>query len=65
MQFSGPAASPLPDAVKEQGGFRCDGRTRCHQMSSCAEARWFIDNCPGTEMDGDHDGVPCESSLCM
>jgi hypothetical protein len=44
--------------------FKCDGRTRCSQMTSCAEATFFIRNCPDTKMDGDHDGVPCESQWC-
>lgn len=42
----------------------CDGRTMCSQMSSCAEAKWFINNCPRTKMDGNHDGVPCEQQWC-
>ncbi|MDZ4730627.1 MAG: excalibur calcium-binding domain-containing protein [Xanthomonadales bacterium] len=33
-------------------------------MSSCAEATYFIRHCPGTQMDGDHDGIPCESQWC-
>jgi hypothetical protein len=51
---------------KEDGSeaFSCDGRTRCPQMKSCAEATYFIRNCPGTEMDGDGDGLPCESQWC-
>ena len=40
--------------------FSCDDRVHCSQMSSCAEAKYFIDHCPGTKMDGDHDGNPCE-----
>ena len=44
--------------------FRCDGRTRCSQMTSCAEATFFLQNCPGTQMDGNHDGVPCEQQWC-
>ena len=43
---------------------RCDGRTRCSQMTSCEEATFFINHCPNTEMDGDNDGVPCESQWC-
>jgi len=46
------------------GKFRCDGRTYCSQMTSCEEATFFLKNCPGTKMDGDHDGVPCESQWC-
>ena len=29
-----------------------------------AEATYFLKNCLGTKMDGDHDGVPCEDHLC-
>lgn len=43
---------------------RCDGRTRCSQMTSCAEATWFLTHCPNTEMDGNRDGIPCESQWC-
>ena len=44
--------------------FSCDGRTHCSQMTSCEEATFFLKNCPGTQMDGDGDGVPCEQQLC-
>ena len=41
--------------------FRCDGREHCSQMTSRAEAVFFIQNCPNTKMDGDRDGIPCEN----
>ena len=41
--------------------FKCDGRQYCSQMTSRAEAEFFIKNCPNTKMDGDLDGVPCEN----
>ncbi|WP_345197098.1 cold shock domain-containing protein [Kistimonas scapharcae] len=44
--------------------FSCNGKTHCSQMTSCAEARFYLDNCPGTQIDGDHDGEPCERQLC-
>jgi len=44
--------------------FSCDGRKHCSQMNSCAEAKYFIRNCPGTKMDGDNDGEPCEDEWC-
>jgi len=47
-----------------QAQYRCDGRTDCSQMTSCSEARFFLKNCPGTRMDGDNDGVPCEQQWC-
>ena len=60
-----PAAEiPQPSEAPAGVGFRCDGRTQCSQMTSCAEATWFINHCPGTQMDGNHDGVPCEQQWC-
>lgn len=61
---SEPAALVSPPAEAAPGRFQCDGRTHCSQMTSCAEATYFIRNCPNTEMDGNGDGVPCESQWC-
>lgn len=44
--------------------YTCDGRTYCSQMTSCEEATWFLKNCPGTKMDGNNDGIPCEKQWC-
>ncbi|MDY6948042.1 MAG: excalibur calcium-binding domain-containing protein [Pseudomonadota bacterium] len=44
--------------------FTCDGREHCSQMTSCAEASYFVQHCPNTKMDGDNDGIPCESQWC-
>ena len=57
-------ATPGMNAPIAAANFRCDGRTYCSQMTSCEEATWFIKNCPGTKMDGDNDGVPCEQQFC-
>src|SRR4051794_36251653 len=51
-------------ADRSTRAFKCDGRTYCSQMTSCAEATFFLKNCPGTKMDGNHDGVPCEKQWC-
>ena len=56
-----PIGAPLVNAAV---AYRCDGRTFCSQMKSCAEAMWFLKNCPGVKMDGNRDGVPCESQWC-
>lgn len=56
-----PAPQITPAAAHS---FSCDGRQHCSQMSSCEEATFFLNSCPGTKMDGDHDGVPCEDQLC-
>ena len=38
-------------------------KTRCQQMSSCEEARFYLTRCHNHWLDGDHNGVPCEN-LC-
>jgi hypothetical protein len=71
VEQSGPPASaaaprsvaPAPPAPTPEP-FRCDGRTYCAQMHSCAEAKYFLAHCPGVNMDGNRDGVPCERQWC-
>lgn len=55
-----------PHRLAESSGesFRCEGKTRCSQMASCAEAEFYLQNCTGTAIDGDRDGIPCEDQLC-
>ena len=53
-----PVSAPLP------AGFKCDGRQHCSEMTSSNEAKLFLKNCPGVQMDGDGDGVPCEQQWC-
>ncbi len=55
---------PERDDPSEESRFQCDGRTHCSQMTSCDEAKYFLLNCPGVEMDGNNDGVPCERQWC-
>lgn len=54
--------TPSPPAAANR--FRCDGRTYCSQMTSCAEAKYFLAQCPGVKMDGDGNGMPCERQWC-
>ena len=54
--------APAPPTVSS--GFSCDGRQYCSQMKSCAEAKYFLANCPGVKMDGDRNGIPCEQQWC-
>lgn len=56
------ASEEVIESVQNQ--YRCDGRTHCSQMTSCAEAIFFSKNCPGTQMDGNDDGTPCEQQWC-
>lgn len=55
-------APPVPSAPS--ANFKCDGRTHCSQMRSCAEAQYFLQHCPNVEMDGNNDGEPCEQQWC-
>ena len=62
-----PAAIASPVAAASgaaSADFSCDGRTLCSQMTSCAEAQYFLQHCPGVQMDGDGDGQPCEQQWC-
>jgi len=64
---SAAAAAPRetpPARAATPSGFSCDGRRYCSQMRSCAEAKYFLANCPGVKMDGDNDGLPCEEQWC-
>ena len=70
-RYSAQSEAP-PTAALEQSSpsavasrvFNCDGRTHCSQMTSCAEAKFFLRNCPGVKMDGNNDGIPCEQQWC-
>jgi hypothetical protein len=55
--------SPGAETISSQQ-FKCDGRTYCSQMTSCQEATFFLQNCPGVKMDGNNDGIPCEQQWC-
>jgi endonuclease YncB( thermonuclease family) len=41
----------------------CGSKTKCSEMTSCEEARRYLERCGETRFDGDGDGVPCRS-LC-
>lgn len=57
-------ATPTAPPSAPEGRSKCDGRIYCSQMTSCAEATFFLQNCPGTKMDGNNDGIPCERQWC-
>jgi endonuclease YncB( thermonuclease family) len=52
-----------PDGTKASAGagMTCGSKQYCKDMSSCAEARFYLTNCGVTSLDRDHDGVPCEN----
>lgn len=61
---SAPIVKPILNPETAAPSFTCDGRQHCSQMTSCAEATYFSNNCPNTKMDGNNDGIPCEQQWC-
>jgi len=55
-----PAHSQTPQNSTGQD-FTCGGKTKCGQMTSCAEAYFYLNQCGLTRLDSDKDGIPCES----
>jgi endonuclease YncB( thermonuclease family) len=45
------------------GPLVCGTRTYCGEMADCEEARFYFEQCGVQSLDGDGDGIPCES-LC-
>ena len=60
-EISSPAPYQQMPAPKPAARFSCDGRQYCSQMTSRAEAEFFVRSCPNVKMDGDRDGIPCEN----
>lgn len=58
-------APPTPirafSAPTVQSGLSCGGKSVCRQMDSCEEAYHYLNQCGIGRLDGDGDGVPCES----
>ena len=40
---------------------QCGGKRYCREMTSCEEAKFYLQQCGRSSLDGDKDGVPCES----
>lgn len=52
-----------PKADVLGGKFTCAGKRFCREMRSCAEAKFYLNQCGVSRLDRDNDGRPCES-LC-
>lgn len=57
------AATPQRSSPAASSGFSCGAKQYCREMTSCAEARFYLNQCGLARLDGDRDGVPCET-LC-
>ena len=57
------APTAAPTSATASGGFTCAGKRYCREMTSCEEAKFYLTQCGVRSLDGNHDGVPCET-LC-
>jgi endonuclease G len=57
--------TPVPATNKQSSTpmGQCGTKTTCRQMSSCEEAKFFLNQCGVKSLDGDGDGTPC-NKLC-
>lgn len=51
--------SAAPRTIPKGGP--CGSKRYCKEMASCEEAMHYLNNCGVVRLDGDGDGVPCES----
>lgn len=61
-QRSGGKISPAPTiAAPRSTSFTCGTKRYCKQMTSCEEAKFYLERCGVQSLDGNGDGVPCEA----
>jgi hypothetical protein len=55
--------TPFPQK-RINSNYKCSGKQYCSEMTSCAEAKFYLRHCRGTKIDGNNDGIPCEKQWC-
>lgn len=63
LGFVAPAEAAPQTPAPSEPKFACAGKRKCAEMNSCDEAKFYLNSCGTKSLDGDHDGVPC-NSLC-
>lgn len=58
-QTNVPAPLPVP-ATR----YSCSPAKTCGEMKSCQEAYYHLNQCKNSTLDTDHDGIPCENTVC-
>lgn len=59
LAFSAATFAKSKKADAEQ--FSCADSKYCKEMTSCAEAKFHLNECGESRLDRDGDGVPCEN----
>ena len=57
-------ASPTRKAPVATEAFSREGKTHRSAMRPSIETKLYLAHCPGVKIDGDNDGIPCESQWC-
>jgi len=57
---SGTSSRPVQLRSSEEN-MTCGSKYYCKEMTSCEEAQYYLNQCGLTRLDGDGDGIPCES----
>lgn len=61
MRFFSAAGLLLLLSGAASGQEICGTKSLCKEMATCAEARYFLNECGVSRLDADSDGIPCES----
>jgi endonuclease YncB( thermonuclease family) len=56
--------NPAETKNPTETNFQCGSKRYCREMTTCEEARYYLQNCGLSGLDGDLDGIPCES-ICI
>ncbi|MDQ7090549.1 MAG: excalibur calcium-binding domain-containing protein [Methylococcales bacterium] len=60
-----PSPKKIVKPLLDVSGFQCEAKKTCSQMSSCAEALFYLKECGVKRLDGDKDLIPCEGTKCL
>lgn len=58
--YTPPLANTKPQQAAVQPSASCGSKRTCGEMTSCAEAKFYLTQCKVLRLDRDGDGVPCE-----
>ena len=57
-------ATTKKEPTENNPEFECGTKQYCREMASCEEAKYYMEHCGLSTLDGDGDGKPCET-LCQ